>query len=180
MVRLMRKFFGKWLAARRIVLPAEPAWRAIVAEARTPDWYLAGAVPDSIDGRFDMVALVASLVLVRAEALESDSQFQVALVERFVDDMDGSVRELGVGDMVVSKHIGRMTGALGGRLGAYRSALAEDAPEEALGDALLRNLYRGAHPGEAALAWAQARVRRLHGLLQTRTLADLEAGNLGV
>lgn len=179
MVEIMRKFFSKWLAARQIVMPAEPAWRAVVAEARVPDWYLAGGVPDTIDGRFDMVALIASLVLLRAESLEEEARFQVALVERFVDDMDGSVRELGVGDMVVSKHVGRMTGALGGRLGAYRSALAADAAPEALEDALARNLYRGAAPDAAALGWTAARVRRLQAQVAQQSLADLDAGRLG-
>ena len=179
MVEIMRKFFSKWLAARQIVMPAEPAWRALVAEARRPAWYLEGAVPDSLDGRFDMVALMTSLVLLRAEALEREARFQVALVERFVDDMDGSVRELGVGDMVVSKHIGRMTGALGGRLGAYRSALAPEAGPQDLNEALIRNLYRGQAPGAEALAWAATRVRQLQGQLALQNLADLEAGRLG-
>ncbi|MFN3590797.1 MAG: ubiquinol-cytochrome C chaperone family protein [Thermaurantiacus sp.] len=116
-------------------------WDAIVAEARNPEWYLRHDVPDTIDGRFDMVALVSALVMLRFEH-EGLRQEGVWLTERFVEDMDGSLREIGVGDLVVGKHVGNMVGALGGRLGAYRAALAPDAAAGQLEAALARNIYR--------------------------------------
>ena len=66
--------------------------------------------------------------------------------------MDPQLREVGIGDMIVGKHIGRLVSALGGRLGAYRDAL--DAPDRAAAfeAALVRNLYAGVGPGAAALA----------------------------
>src|SRR5205823_30948 len=73
---------------------------------------------------------------------------QAHLTERFVDDMDGQLRQMGIGDIVVGKHIGKMMSMLGGRLGAYRDGLAAGD----LAPALVRNLYRGEAPASAALA----------------------------
>lgn len=157
--------------------PALRAYRAAVAAARAPDWYLTGGVDDSVDGRFDMVALMTSLLLVRLEAEGSaTAALQAEIIECFVDDMDASIREMGIGDMVVAKHVGRMTGALGGRLGAYRRALAAD--DLALGEALARNLYRGDPPSRDALAWTVARARRIHDRLQAQPAAALAAGDV--
>ncbi len=150
----------------RLLTPKEPPmaalWRRITALARTPEIYAHHGVPDTVDGRFDMVALVASLVMLRFEAAGA-SREGVILTERFVDDMDASVRELGIGDMVVGKHVGNMIGALGGRLGAYRAALASPEPDAALAAALARNLFRGTGSGdpEGVARWALDLHRKL-------------------
>ena len=78
----------------------------------------------------------------------------VRLTERFVTDMDGQLRESGIGDIGVGKHIGKMMAMLGGRLGAYRDGLAAGD----LDTALRRNLYRGVEP-EAAACWRTRRPR---------------------
>src|SRR3569832_2215954 len=103
---------------------ALPVYNAIVTRAREPHWYEAG-VPATVDGRFDMIATVLSFVLLRLADDPAAAEPSARLTERFVDDMDGQLRELGIGDIVVGKHIGNMMGMLGGRLGAYRTALAE-------------------------------------------------------
>lgn len=153
--------------------PADPLYNAVVATARQPEWYLAGEVPDSLDGRFDMVALVLSLVLIRLEDAGA-AQLCADITERFITDMDGTLRQDGVGDQVVGKHIGRMVAALGGRLGAYRDARTDDA---AFADALRRNLWRGAAPNDDAVAWVVAAARRLAARLDATPLAALTAGN---
>ena len=159
-------------------LPGDALYRVIVVEARQPDWYMAGSVPDTVDGRFDAVALVLALVLLRLES-EGDTdgarQFSADLTERFIADMDGSLRELGIGDPTVGKQVGKMVSALGGRLGAYRDALRGD---EDLGDALARNLYRGAAVDPAAVDWAARRVRSLAARFTSLPRADLDAGRL--
>ena len=76
-----------------------PLWHAVVARARAPHWYEDGAVPDTLDGRFDMVALILSLVLLRIEAAPEHGRDGVLLTEIFVDDMDGQMRQIGFGDM---------------------------------------------------------------------------------
>ncbi|WP_416907542.1 MAG: ubiquinol-cytochrome C chaperone family protein [Polymorphobacter sp.] len=156
-------------------LPGTALYGAIVAEARRPDWYLAGEVPDTLDGRFDMVALVLSLTLLRFEG-DSDPrapQTSADITDRFISDMDGNLRQDGVGDQVVAKHLGRMMAALGGRLGAYREAGDDDGK---LGAALTRNLWRGAAPSQDALAWVVAEARRLQARLAATGFAALDEG----
>jgi cytochrome b pre-mRNA-processing protein 3 len=160
--------------AVRSTFPAEALYAGVVAEARRPEWYLAGEVPDTMDGRFDMVALVLSLVLIRLED-EGASQMCADVTERFIADMDGVLRQDGVGDQVVGKHIGRMMAALGGRLGAYRDSRGEDA---AFAEALKRNLWRGAAVDDAAVEWVVAEARRVAGRLDATPLAVLSTGVL--
>ena len=79
-----------------------PLYKAVVAEARRPDWYRQGRVPDTLDGRFDMVAAVLSLVLLRLEEEGDAGRAPSAhLTELFVEDMDGQLRERGIGDIAV-------------------------------------------------------------------------------
>jgi cytochrome b pre-mRNA-processing protein 3 len=153
-----------------------PLYAATVAEARLPHWYVEGAVPDTIDGRFDMVTLVLSLVLLRLEVLGEDAGPGMALLtEVLVEDMEGQVREIGFGDLVVGKHVGVMMGALGGRLGAYREGLNGGD----LAGALRRNLYRGEAVSDEALSHTQGSVQALVQRLTILDLATLKAGHLG-
>ena len=159
----------------QVRFPADALYRAVVVKAREPGWFTAGAVPDSVDGRFDMVALMFALAHRALERGGAEPALLVALTERFVDDMDSTLREMGIGDMVMGKHVGRMVGALGGRLGAYREAL--DGGED-LRAALVRNLYRGVEPSPAALDWAERETRAVAAALDATPLADLAEGRL--
>lgn len=99
-----------------------PLWHRIIEIARQPEWYADCGVTDSVAGRFDMITSVLSVVMVRVEA--SDLRAESALLaELFVEDMEGQLRELGTNDVVVGKRMGKLMSVLGGRLGAYRSAL---------------------------------------------------------
>lgn len=146
-----------------------PLWQAVIATARAPHWYAEGGVPDTLDGRFDMVSLVMALVLHRIDDDPDQALAGVQLTELFVSDMDGQMRQIGFGDMVVGKQVGRMMGALGGRLGAYR---APDGSDE-LKAALVRNLWRGKAPGAAGLAHVMAEVAALRGALAAMPVAEL-------
>ncbi len=149
--RLPARIFARLFARRADPRAAyRPLYDAVVARGRAPVWYLAGA-PDSVDGRFDMIAALLAHLLVRLEADPAGAQPSVHLAELFVDDMDGQLRQLGIGDVMVGKHVGRMMSALGGRLTAYRDAAGDPA---ALRGALVRNLWRGADPGPPADAVA--------------------------
>ena len=128
-----------------------PLWQAVVDEARRPDWYARLGAIDTVAGRFDMVTAVLSLVLVRMEANPDLAVPSVWLTELFVQDMDGQLRELGVGDPVVGKHVGKLVGSMGGRLAAYRDGLAGD--DATLTEAVRRNL--GLREGAAAEPVAQ-------------------------
>lgn len=163
------------LFARRDREAASPLYDAVVARAREPHWYVQGAVPDTLDGRFDMVAAVMATVMLRLQRDPADAAAATALTERFVDDMDAQVRQIGFGDMVVGKHVGRMMGMLGGRLGAYRAGLAGTDDFDA---ALVRNLYRGEAPAPEALAHVRAALTALHQRLEPVPSADLLRGML--
>ncbi len=147
---------------------------AVVARGRMLHWYLAGAVPDTLDGRFDMIAAVLSMAMLRLERDGAGAAPAASLAECFVDDMDGQLRQIGFGDMVVGKHIGRMMAALGGRLGAYRDGLADGT----LAPALVRNLYRGVEPAPAALAHVATELRAFRAALDGVAIDDLLAGKL--
>ena len=151
-----------------------PLYLAVVERARQPHWYLDGAVPDTVDGRFDMIAAVLATVLLRLEREPAGAEPAARLAERFVEDMDGQLREAGIGDIVVGKHIGRMMAMLGGRLGAYRDGWAAGD----LGPALVRNLYRGADPGAQAVAHAVERLGLLREGLAALPLATVLQGQL--
>lgn len=154
---------------------ALPLYDAVVARARRPHWYLDGAVPDTLDGRFDMVAAVLAMVLLRLEDTPEGEMPAIRLTERFVDDMDAQVRQIGFGDMVVGKHVGRMMGMLGGRLGAYRDGLLGKGDFDA---ALVRNLYRGEAPDAAAVAHVRDELTRLYAESKTVGVDALVEGRL--
>lgn len=153
----------------------EPLYRAIVAAGRDPSWYREAQVPDTLDGRFDMISGLVALVLLRLEtAGEEARQPSVLLTELFVADMDSSLREIGIGDYVVGKHVGRMMGALGGRLSAFRAA----GDEQALADAVERNIFRGAPPSPEAVTLVANRLARFRAALEEAPLAALLDGRL--
>ena len=153
---------------------APQLYAGIVAMGRAPHWYVEGGVPDTIDGRFDMIAAVLSLVLLRLEGEAEAKAPSTALAECFIDDMDGQLREIGIGDIVVGKHMGRMMGMVGGRLGAYRAGLAG----EGLRTALVRNVYRGHAPTDAALAHVETKLLALRDRLAATPTAAILAGEL--
>jgi cytochrome b pre-mRNA-processing protein 3 len=148
-------------------------YRAIVAAGRDPAWYRAG-VPDTIDGRFDMIAMLTALVLLRLETEAQARQASVLLTELFVADMDSSLREIGIGDYVVGKHIGRMMGALGGRLAALREAQGG----EAMATVVERNVFRGAPPSAQALAFVTAGLEAFRAGLAAASVESLLGGSL--
>jgi cytochrome b pre-mRNA-processing protein 3 len=152
----------------------KPLYAGVIAAAREPHWYMEGGVPDTLDGRFDMVAAILSLVLLRLEALGAQTE-SVKLTELFIEDMDGQIRQIGFGDVVVGKQVGRMVGALGGRLAAYRAGLAGEA---SLADALVRNLYRGEGPAADELAYVEAQLRAVADALAGQSRDALLAGRL--
>ena len=116
-----------------------PLYGAVVAAARRPIWYRTGGVPDTMDGRFDMVSAILTLVLLRLEGEGDAGRLPAArLTELFVDDMDSQLRQQGVGDITVGKHIGRMMSVLGGKLAAFRTGFAGGD----LDGAVSRNLLR--------------------------------------
>jgi cytochrome b pre-mRNA-processing protein 3 len=174
-------FFKRLLRGTDSSDPLRPLYAAVVAEARCPDWYQEGDVPDTMDGRFEMVSAVMAIVFIRLDAIGvSAAEAAVRLADVYAEDMEGQLRQIGIGDAVVGKHMGKLVGALGGRLGAYREGLVaqEIGGGSALEDALGRNLYRGAAPAPAGLTFTAAGLRALHERVSTRSLDQLMAAEL--
>jgi cytochrome b pre-mRNA-processing protein 3 len=152
-----------------------PLYHAVIAEARQPAWYLDGKVADTMDGRFEMVAAVTALAILRLDGEGEPGRLPaVMLTEIFVDDMDGQLRQEGIGDIVVGKHIGKMMAALGGRMEAYKNGLDGGDLEAAL----VRNLYRTENPGPDALAFTAHQLRDLWARLCASPLDALLAGTI--
>lgn len=156
--------------------PLEPLYRAIVAAGRDPGWYREGQVPDTLDGRFDMIAAILALTLLR---LEKDGdparESSVLLTELFIDDMEATLRQIGIGDYVVGKHVGRMMSALGGRLSALRTAQDEGSGFER---SVRRNIFHDDPPSDQALRWTAARLEQLAAELAAQPTETLIRGML--
>lgn len=133
-----------------------PLYDRVIAKARELHWYEAGGVPDTLDGRFDMVSTILALVLLRMEEIPEAPQNAVYLTEIFVSDMDAQMREAGIGDVVVAKDMGKVMSSLGGRLGAFRGALDDEAK---LSGAIDRNIYEGGVSDPSAHAHVTGRIR---------------------
>ena len=133
---------------------ASGLYGAIVAQARSPMLYSDYGVPDTVDGRFEMVVLHTVLFLERLQREgEAGKAIGQGIFDLYCTDMDRSLRELGISDLGVPKRMKKMTEAFYGRAGAYRTAItANDAA--GLAEALRRNVFRGveARRGADALA----------------------------
>jgi cytochrome b pre-mRNA-processing protein 3 len=150
-----------------------PLWHRTVEISREPEWYANCGVADTVAGRFDMISAVLSLVLLRLEAAGRGTETAL-LTEFFVEDMDGQLRESGVGDMVVGKHVGKLMATLGGRLGAYREALRSGV-NQALEKAVERNVTLTEAASPAGLS---VRLRELARALSEIPANDLMAGRI--
>lgn len=115
-----------------------PLWARVVELARDPEWYRARGAADTLEGRFDMVSAVLALVLLRMERSPELAPHTAPLTEIFVEEMDGQLRQSGVGDLMVGKQIGKLMATLGGRVGAFRTALPSGDAE--MTQAVLRNV----------------------------------------
>jgi cytochrome b pre-mRNA-processing protein 3 len=137
---------------------AERAYRRIVEQARRPGFFLDGGVPDTVDGRFELICLHAFLYLHRLRGEQPRSgrhgrRFVVAMVA----DFDRSLREMGTGDLSVGREVKRMTEGFYGRFAAYEEGLA--AEEAELRSALRRNLFGTTTPDPAQLRAMATYVR---------------------
>jgi cytochrome b pre-mRNA-processing protein 3 len=110
-------------------LTAEPERGAalfamLATEARQPHWYIEGTVPDTIDGRFAVLATVMALAIVRLEqAGNVGNRLSVALTERFIEVMEAEHREIGLGDPTLGRQVRRLVGSLSRRVDEWRTAL---------------------------------------------------------
>lgn len=120
--------------------PAADLYAQAVAQARQPGFYTDLEVPDTLDGRFELVSLHVYLILRRLRAdHRRTGRLAQALFDEMFEDMDGSVRELGAGDLGVGPRVKKMARNFYGRIKAYDAGL--DGSRAELREALRRNLY---------------------------------------
>lgn len=132
------------LAPRRTI---EAIYGMIVTQAREPIFYRDLSVPDTVNGRFDLLLLHLWLVLRRLRTAEGGAELGQALFDRFCEDMDDNLREMGIGDQTVPKRMRAFGEAFYGRAKAYDQAIDEGG--EALAAAICRNILNGADIAQA-------------------------------
>lgn len=170
---LLRLFKGrKWTDS------AHAIYGALVDHARAPAFYTRLGVPDTVDGRFDMICLHAFLVIRRLQAEGAEgSALAQKLFDTMFKDMDRNLREMGVGDLSVGKHVKGMAKAYYGRAAAYEHGMLTGP--EALEAALQRNLYRLTEPTAAQVAVLARYVLDQDARLAVYPFGDITAGRLG-
>ncbi len=143
----------------------EAIYGMIVAQAREPAFYANLNVPDTVNGRFDMLLLHLWMVLRQLQSCENGDVLGQALFDRFCADMDDNLREMGVGDLTVPKRMQKFGEAFYGRTAAYDAALAAGGKE--LAAAIGRNILNGQH--DASASRIAAYVREALAMLAPKT-----------
>ncbi|MFN3460346.1 MAG: ubiquinol-cytochrome C chaperone family protein [Oceanibaculum sp.] len=158
---------------------ADSLYLTLVALAREPRFYTDLGVPDTVDGRFEMLSLFVYLALrrLRREGAEI-ARFSQDLFDTMFADLDQSLRELGAGDLGVAPRIKRMAEGFYGRIAAYDKAL--EADDQALGTALRRNLYGTVTPEEPTLSRMALILRHLDDAFATLPVEALRGGEVDV
>jgi cytochrome b pre-mRNA-processing protein 3 len=149
---------------------------AIVTQARDPGFYADFGVPDTVLGRFDLIILHLALLLRRLRAGDEPGRASAQSVfDTFCRDMDHNLREMGIGDQGVPHQMRRVGEAFYGRAQAYDTALGQ-AGNDALIEALTRNVYAEAREGAVAARRLAAYVRHAADHLEAQALDRLLSG----
>jgi cytochrome b pre-mRNA-processing protein 3 len=162
-------------------LTAEPSrgaalFAAITTRTRQPHWYVEGEVPDTIDGRFAVLATLTALALIRLEhAGDQGNAASVALTEQFIEVMESEHRELGLGDPNLGRTVRKLVGSLSRRVELWREAVAGNAEWN---EASHESLYRGGASADALLHSAEA-LREYWARLGGTGLDGLIEGKIG-
>ena len=143
-----------WFGRKRHERAGFELYTSAVKAAREPYFFERLGVPDTLDGRFDMVGVHVFLLVNRLHAeSKAGKDLAQAVFDAMFSDMDISLRELGVGDMSVGKRVRAMWEAFNGRSTAYATALEAGDPE-GLAAVVARNVWRGQEPHDGARAIA--------------------------
>jgi len=154
---------------------AAELYEAIVTQARRPEFYRALGVPDTLEGRFEMIALHAVLVLrqLRNDGADAARTAQ-ALFDRMFFDFDRSFREMGAGDLGVGRRVKTLAKRFYGRLAAYGAGL--ERRDGALADAIARNIYGGMTAKPDQVVAMTAYLRREASAVGTQDASQRRAG----
>jgi cytochrome b pre-mRNA-processing protein 3 len=154
---------------------AERLLQAVTEVSRRPSFFGSARVPDTLEGRFELMALNACLALIRLRGDADAGPLSQAFTDRLFRAFDAGLREDGVGDLSVPKRMRKLAASFYGRLGVYAGALS-DASTVELEAALARNaLGRDVHPFAASLAAYARETARRHAEAPIEALFDAAA-----
>ena len=155
--------------------PSQRLFDRVVAEARTPHWYLEGEVPDTLGGRFAMLATLCALAIVRIEAQENSARESAAFAERFVEAMDAEHRQMGMNDPALGRRVRKLVGALARRTQEWRRAISGEAD---WGIVTLSSVYGNEQASPQALAHSTESLRASWSRFENASDADLAEGQI--
>ncbi len=163
--------------AAPVMTPVDALYDVLVKKSREAAFYTTFGVPDTVDGRFDMIIIHAMLVFRHLRDGGNDAEITgQAVFDLMFKDMDRSLREMGVGDLSVARHIKKMAKAFYGRAAMYEEGL--DGETELLGQALQSNVYRHRAAEPQVIAGMTDYLRRVDAHIAGQNVADIVAGRL--
>lgn len=134
-------------------------------------------MPDTLEGRFAVLATILALLSVRLERGGDDAdQLSIGLAERFIESMDSDIRQMGIGDPAIGKQVRSLVGALAARVERWRAVLGN--PDSDWSPAVLRSIYRDRQPAVVALAHSIDRLRALWQAIESADVTALGEGKL--
>ena len=171
---MLRHLFPRLTPARH---RGSALFEVLVGEARRPEWYVEGGVPDTLDGRFAVLATVVALTTVRLErGGPAAHEAAIGLAERFVEAMDAEHRQLGIGEPGLGKKVRRLVGALARRVEQWRGAVDGGGEWRA---AVAASLFPAGPPSPAAVDRCDSALRDLWLRLERADEPALAEGTIG-
>jgi len=157
---------------------AHALYSETVLAARDPAFYLDWGIPDTVEGRFEVLCLRAFALLHRLKQAPEAADVAQAYFDIMFDDLDSNLREMGVGDMSVGKKVKKLAGGFYGRIKAYDAALDNTDDEAVLTETLAHFLFRDASPTPETLGCAAVFLRQDVEMLESQTIVTLLTGNV--
>lgn len=154
----------------------EALFRLAVSEARRPGWFVEGQLPDTVNGRFAVLATIVALLMTRLERDGDEGrEAGASLTERLVESLDAEIREMGTGDPTLGKQVRQLVGAVAGRADRWRLIVDSEEPWAV---EVARSLYLDEPVEPAALEFSESALRAFWARLENSTLEALVAGRI--
>ena len=168
---MLRFLFGRLTSERS---RGAELFDSVIREARKPHWYRDGEVPDTIDGRFAVLATVCALAMIALEDGDDEGQAaSAALTERFIEAMDAEHRQLGLNDPGLGRRVRKLVRSLERRVDEWRAATQGELDWS---ETAVTSIYRGDSPKDGALNHSVGRLRELWSRLSSAPEHDLAEG----
>lgn len=153
-------------------------YASVIRASREPRFFNEWQVADTPEGRFEVLALTAFLLLKRLKLNENNKDVAQAVFDIMFEDLDSNLRELGVGDVGISKNIKKLAEGFYGRISVFQAGLESTEDNDALIDALKRYTYRDQKTDDATMATMATFIRRRDAHLTAQSDAELREGRV--